>query len=71
MSRADMIPDKVWRKAMYEYHKIIRIRPASAWQEAIAASLAAWPNVTTTSWFENGVRKAAMTLPLPLEASDE
>ena len=71
MSRADQIPDKVWRKAMYEYHKIIRIRPASAWQEAIAAALAAWPNATITSWFENGVRKAVLNIPLPLEGSDE
>ena len=38
---------------------------------SIASALNAWPGVTTTSWFENGVRKAALNIPLPLEASDE
>lgn len=38
---------------------------------AIAAALNAWPNVTTTSWFENGVRKAVLNIPLPQEVSDE
>lgn len=32
---------------------------------AIRAALESWPGVTTTSWFENGVRKAVLNIPLP------
>lgn len=38
---------------------------------ALRAGIAAWPGVTTTSWFENGTRKAVLNIPLPLEVSDE
>ena len=65
MIRPDMIPDDVWHTAMSTYHKTIKKRPGSAWQEAIAAALNAWPGVTTTSWFENSVRKAVLNIPLP------
>ena len=33
---------------------------------AAEALLAAWPGVTTTSWFENSTRKAVLNIPLPL-----
>jgi hypothetical protein len=38
---------------------------------AAIAALNAWPGVTTTSWFENGIRKAVLNIPLPQEARDE
>ena len=38
---------------------------------SIVAALNAWPNVMTTSWFENSVRKAVLNIPLPPEASDD
>ena len=38
---------------------------------AAEALLAAWPGVTTTSWFENSVRKAVLNITLPQDASDE
>lgn len=38
---------------------------------SIVAALNAWPGVTTTSWFENGVRKAVLNIPLPQEKSDD
>ena len=73
MSRADMIPDKVWRKAMYEYHKIIRIRPASAWKEAVAAAINAWPGSYSLAEHDSAEIRgvAAIILPLPQEVSDE
>ena len=37
---------------------------------SIAAALSAWPNVTTTSWFENSVRKAVLNIPLPQESNN-
>lgn len=43
MVRSDQIPEHVWHTAMSTYHKTIKKRPGSAWQEAIAAALAAWP----------------------------
>ena len=56
----------VW-SGMYEPEKDQFRREARA---SIAAALKAWPGVTTTSWFENGVRKAALNIPLPQEPSD-
>ena len=36
------IPPEVWEAAMSTYHKAIRKDPATAWQSAITAALAAW-----------------------------
>lgn len=65
MIRADQIPPEVvealavaWRDEMNSAH-------------AIAAALNAWFGATTTSWFENGTRKAVLNIPLPLEPRDE
>lgn len=57
----------VW-SGMYEPEKEQFRREARA---SIAAALNAWPGVTTTSWFENGVRKAVLNIPLPQEKSDD
>ena len=35
-----LIPDEVWHSVMSTYHKTIKKRPGSAWQEAIAAAMA-------------------------------
>ena len=65
MIRADMIPPD----AMYAAWKAMNA--GMTLNDAIAAALNAWPGVTTTSWFENGVRKAVMSIPLPQDVSDE
>ena len=57
----------VW-SGMYEPEKEQFRREARA---SIIAALQAWPGVTTTSWFENSVRKAVLNIPLPQEVSDE
>lgn len=44
---AKLIPPEAWRAAMSTYHKTIKKRPGSAWQEAIAAALLAWPGMDT------------------------
>jgi hypothetical protein len=74
MIRHDMIPEPVWHTAMSTYHKTIKKRPGTAWQEAIAAALAAWPGVdyrpgakVTKTWRDPG----KIILPLPQETSDE
>ena len=65
MIRADMIPPD----AMYAAWKAMNA--GMTLNDAIAAALNAWPGVTTTSWFENSVRKAVLNIPLPQDASDE
>ena len=65
MIRADQIPPD----AMYAAWKAMNA--GMTLNDAIAAALNAWPGVTTTSWFENGVRKAVMNIPLPQDVSDE
>ena len=65
MIRADQIPDKVWHTAMSTYHKTIRKRPGSAWQEAIAAAINAWPRMLLK------LDGRYALLPLPQEVSDE
>ena len=73
MIQPDMIPDEVWHTAMSTYHKTIRKRPGSAWQETIAAAINAWPG--SYSLAENDSAEirgvAAIILPLPQEVSDE
>lgn len=78
MIRADQMPPEVVEAAAVE----MAPRPWSFYTDAakehfrkkahaaIAAALSAWPNVTTTSWFENGTRKAVLNIPLPQEVSD-
>ncbi len=67
MVRSDQIPEQVWHTAMSTYHKIIKKRPGSAWQEALAAGLAAWPGADLMP-FGDGISR--LRLPLPQEASD-
>ena len=45
--KPENVPDDVWQTAMSTYHKTIKKRPGSAWQEAIAAALLAWPGMDT------------------------
>ena len=71
MVRSDQIPEQVWHTAMSTYHKIIKKRPGSAWQEAIAAGLAAWPGMLHIIEGEPGREHSELILPLPQEASDE
>ena len=65
MLKADQIPDE----AMNALLRALQLRKGG--REALAAALNAWPNATTTSWFENSVRKAVLNIPLPQEVSDE
>ena len=68
MIRAEQIPDEVVEAA----HDADAACDGKDWMRvAIAAALNAWPGVTTTSWFENSVRKAVLNIPLPQEARDE
>ena len=81
MIKADQIPDEVveaaaraaWKLKDQRLWEILKATQPN-WQDearaSIAAALNAWPGVTTTSWFENGVRKAALNIPLPQEPSD-
>lgn len=46
--KPEHIPEPVWHTAMSTYHKTIKKRPGSAWQEAIAAALNAWPGMSLT-----------------------
>ena len=77
MITSDMIPDQVWHTAMSTYHKTIKKRPGSAWQEAIAAALNAWPNQNIHyrgGWepvINNHQRKPQLILPLPQENPDD
>lgn len=80
MIRADMIPDEVVERVeaviARQMMKTVPYDPGdrmylSVARAAIAAALNAWPGVTTTSWFENSVRKAVLNIPLPQEARDE
>ena len=65
MITPDMIPDEVWHTAMSTYHKTIKKRPGSAWQEAIAAALNVWPGMHT-GWQCIGCGdNAQIILPLP------
>ena len=74
MIRADMIPDKAWHTAMSTYHKTIKKRPGSAWQEAIAAALSAWPEAKRVKEYfthDTDHYEPAIILPLPQDARDE
>lgn len=59
------IPDEVWRAAMSTYHKAIKKRPGSAWQEAIAAALAAWPGMQDGVFPMDDGMYREIILPLP------
>ena len=67
MIQPDMIPDEVWHTAMSTYHKTIRKRPGSAWQEAIAAAINAWPGVSEQGEVYGDVSERWIELPLPQE----
>ena len=73
MIDAKQIPDEVVEAARAAYREGFEQLDSheKIMRAAIAAALSAWPNVTTTSWFENGVRKAVLNIPLPQEVSDE
>ena len=69
MVRSDQIPENVWHTAMSTYHKTIKKRPGSAWQEAIAAALAAWPGAGTNG-SDPMTKPAYLILPLAQESNN-
>ena len=66
-------PDQIPAEAVEAARKFMRLQALSdEWiDDLLAVAINAWPNVTTTSWFENGVRKAVLNIPLPQEKSGE
>jgi hypothetical protein len=66
MIRPEQISDEVWHTAMSTYHKTVKKRPGSAWQEAIAAAINAWPGVD----FRPTFGPSRIILPLPQEEGD-
>lgn len=71
--KTENVPDAVWHTAMSTYHKTIKKRPGSAWQEAIAAALNAWPRMTHNPAIEQyGVmQRPYLILPLNTEPRDD
>jgi hypothetical protein len=67
MIKPDQIPDEVWHTAMSTYHKTIKKRPGSAWQEAIAAALNAWPGMQHKPYwdFRTHEKHTELILPVP------
>lgn len=74
MIRSDQIPPEVVEAAAKELaytngwrnqQGIDVCKPVA--RDILYALLSAWPGVTTTSWFENGTRKAVLNIPLPQE----
>ena len=61
------IPDQAWHTAMSTYHKTIKKRPGSAWQEAIAAALNAWQGMEMRPTFN----PSRVILPLSHEIPDD
>lgn len=70
MIKPGNVPEAVWHTAMSTYHKTIKKRPGSAWQEAIAAALNAWPGMRMMVDIDTG-DDAAIKLPLPQETRDD
>ncbi len=71
MVKADQIPDEVWHTAMSTYHKTIKKRPGTAWQEAIAAAINAWPGMFEEYMNNEDGDGASLCVILPQEASGE
>ena len=74
MLKPEQVPECVWHTAMSTYHKTIKKRPGSAWQEAVVAALGAWPDaevIVNQSPYDDGETWPHLLLPLPTEASDE
>lgn len=71
MLKPEQVSDEVWHTAMSTYHKTIKKRPGSAWQEAIAAAINAWPGVgrfaDETGWDVH--IELPLLIPLPQEKS--
>ena len=65
--KPENVPDAVWHTAMSTYHKAIKKRPGSAWQEAIAAALNAWPGMKLDYWSHI---QGAILLPLAQKQED-
>lgn len=74
MIKHEMIPKEVWHTAMSTYHKTIKKRPDSAWQEAIATALNAWPGseyvYKQPHRLSVSYSNPAIILPLPQEAGN-
>ena len=70
MLKAEQIPDEVWHTAMSTYHKTIKKRPGSAWQEAIAAALNAWPGTAVNDSCPVWHAYPHIILPLPKEKTN-
>lgn len=68
--KPENVPDAVWHTAMSTYHKAIKKRPGSAWQEAIAAALNAWPGMAGAWYDEKNDKPTAIYLPLTQEPID-
>lgn len=68
--KPENVPEPVWQTAMSTYHKTIKKRPGSAWQEAIAAALSAWPGIQTGS-DDGGMTLSGIYLPLPTQENGD
>lgn len=64
MNYSEAISEPVWRAAMSAYHKAIRKNPGSAWQEAIAAAIAAWPMSHIHEWQRGTLNGVDIILPV-------
>lgn len=69
-TKPENVPEPVWQTAMSTYHKTIKKRPGSAWQEAIAAALSAWPGMSQFHFSDNLGTFPALILPLTQENGD-
>jgi len=65
--KPENVPEVVWHTAMSTYHKTIKKRPGSAWQEAIAAALSAWPGAFRNDMEEAAGVRRRIILPLPTQ----
>ena len=68
--KPENVPDAVWHTAMSTYHKAIKKRPGSAWQEAIAAAINAWPDLRIERLWALPVPTDGIILPLPQEKTN-
>ena len=71
MIRADQIPRDAWVEMALRLESCGAVVSDQVARLAAEALLNAWPGATTTSWFENSTRKAALNLPLPQESRDD
>ena len=71
MIKPEQIPDEVWHTAMSTYHRTIKKRPGSAWQEAIAAALQAWPGMQHKPYWDLRTHEKHTELILPVPQKEK